>query len=223
MLEWRGGYLSSAHSYKINRQLKREPDNVVQSSKVRIIGGQWRSRKIQFPVVSGLRPTADPIRETLFNWLQNEIAGRTCLDLFAGSGACGFEALSRGAKRVVFIENNRLAYDSLGSNIDLLGAEGAERLHIDAADWLDGHAAQYQSCFDVVFIDPPFAKSLATPVCHQLEQKNILKEAAKIVIESDRILLKNELPDNWQRLKQKKSGSVYYYLYEKGSEVPKYD
>ena len=191
----------------------------MQKSKVRIIGGQWRSRKIPFPVVSGLRPTADRIRETMFNWLQEEVAGQTCLDLFAGSGACGLEALSRGAKRVVFIENNRLAYDSIGSNINLLQAVGAERLYIDVEDWLNRQSTQYQNCFGVVFIDPPFAMNLAASVCHLLEQQNILKGAAKIVIESDRILLENELPDSWKQLKGRKTGLVYYYLYEKGSQV----
>ncbi|MBQ14485.1 MAG: 16S rRNA (guanine(966)-N(2))-methyltransferase RsmD [Gammaproteobacteria bacterium] len=191
----------------------------MQNSKVRIIGGKWRSRKLQFPVVSGLRPTADRIRETFFNWLQEEIPGQTCLDLFAGSGACGFEALSRGAKRVLFIENNELAYDALGANIDLLHAEGAERLCIDFADWLDRQSNQYQNCFGIVFIDPPFTMDLISSVCHLLEQKNILKTTTKIVIESDRILVENELPDSWKPLKAKKSGSVYYYLYEKGSQA----
>ncbi len=130
------------------------------SNRVRIIGGQYRRRLLDFPGSSGLRPTPDRVRETLFNWLGQDLPGWTCLDLFAGSGALGFEAASRGAARVVMIERERAALDALEKNRALLGAGAVDVLRADAMAWL----ANNRETFDLVFIDPPFDSGLAETV-----------------------------------------------------------
>src|ERR1700682_2440780 len=124
-------------------------------NRVRIIGGQWRSRLIKFPPAAQLRPTPDRVRETLFNWLGQRLDGLTCLDLFAGSGALGFEAASRGAARVVMVENDRQAFGALGGYKDLLRATQVELVFGDALDYL----RRSKEAFDVVFLDPPFRQN----------------------------------------------------------------
>jgi 16S rRNA (guanine966-N2)-methyltransferase len=126
------------------------------SNQVRIIGGQYRRRLLAFPDVPGLRPTPDRVRETLFNWLGQDLPGWVCLDLFAGSGALGFEAASRGAARVVMVERERTALETLQANRSLLGATQVEVQRADGVTWLAGSAEQ----FDLVFLDPPFDSGL---------------------------------------------------------------
>ncbi len=130
------------------------------ANRVRIIGGRYRRRLLDFPDRAGLRPTPDRVRETLFNWLGQDLPGWTCLDLFAGSGALGFEAASRGAGRVVMIERERAACAALETNRDLLGAGGIDILRADALAWL----ANNRETFDLVFVDPPFDSGLAAAV-----------------------------------------------------------
>ena len=130
------------------------------ANRVRIIGGQYRRRLLDFPGSAGLRPTPDRVRETLFNWLGQDLPGWACLDLFAGSGALGFEAASRGAGRVVMIERDRAALDALEKNRAVLGAVAVEILRADALAWL----ANSRESFDLVFIDPPFDSGLVAPV-----------------------------------------------------------
>lgn len=122
------------------------------ANRVRIIGGNFRRRMLGFPTAEGLRPTPDRVRETLFNWLGQDLHGWSCLDLFAGSGALGFEAASRGAARVVMVERERGAYDALLHNRDLLGARDVEVQRADALHWLAAHS----ETFDLIFVDPPF-------------------------------------------------------------------
>jgi 16S rRNA (guanine966-N2)-methyltransferase len=122
------------------------------SNQVRIIGGQWRRRILHFPAVAGLRPTPDRVRETLFNWLGQRLDGLRCLDLFAGSGALGFEAASRGAREVVMVERDRRALAALRENRDLLGATQVEVVAADGLAWLAGAHGP----FDLIFLDPPF-------------------------------------------------------------------
>ena len=131
---------------------------------MRIIGGKYRRRLLDFPDSAGLRPTPDRVRETLFNWLGQDLVGWICLDLFAGSGALGFEAASRGAARVVMIERDRAALGALEKNRTTLAATGVETLPADALSWL---AASRES-FDLVFVDPPFDSGLVDPVLAQL-------------------------------------------------------
>jgi 16S rRNA (guanine966-N2)-methyltransferase len=131
---------------------------------VRIIGGQYRRRLLDFPDSAGLRPTPDRVRETLFNWLGQDLPGWTCLDLFAGSGALGFEAASRGAGRVVMNERDRAALDALEKNRVVLGAKQVDILRADALAWL----ANNREAFDLIFVDPPFDSELATLVLADL-------------------------------------------------------
>ena len=121
-------------------------------NKVRIIGGEWRSRVIEFPPRADLRPTPDRVRETLFNWLGQDLSGKCCLDLFAGSGALGFEAASRGARRVVMVERDPAAWRALQANAELLAARKVELKRADALEFLRAD----DGCYDVVFLDPPF-------------------------------------------------------------------
>jgi 16S rRNA (guanine966-N2)-methyltransferase len=130
------------------------------ANRVRIIGGQYRRRLLDFPGSAGLRPTPDRVRETLFNWLGQDLPGWTCLDLFAGSGALGFEAASRGAGRVVMIERERAALDALEKNRAVLGANQVDILRADALAWL----ANSRETFDLIFVDPPFDSGLAGTV-----------------------------------------------------------
>lgn len=134
------------------------------SNRVRIIGGQYRRRLLEFPDGAGLRPTPDRVRETLFNWLGQDLPGWTCLDLFAGSGALGFEAASRGAARVVMIERDARALAALERNRTLLATIPVEIVRADALAWL----ANTRETFDLVFVDPPFDSGQAGPVLADL-------------------------------------------------------
>jgi 16S rRNA (guanine966-N2)-methyltransferase len=144
---------------------------------VRIIGGQYRRRLLDFPDSAGLRPTPDRVRETLFNWLGQDLPGWVCLDLFAGSGALGFEAASRGAERVIMIERDRAALDALEKNRDVLGATQVDILRADALAWLDNS----RETFDLIFVDPPFDSGLAATVLTGLARH--LKSSGQAYIE----------------------------------------
>jgi len=181
-------------------------------NKLRIIGGDWRSRQLNFVDAPGLRPTPARVRETLFNWLQYEIVGKQCLDLYAGSGALGFEAASRGAKSVVQVENNAQACRCLRDNALMLAA--ADRIQVVQSDvlrYLDGNA----EAFDVAFLDPPFGQNLAVQTCKQLEDKGWLARHAKIYVETERHFDFSGMPENWRQLKSKSAGEVGYHLFER--------
>lgn len=175
---------------------------------LRIIGGEWRSRKLPVADVPGLRPSTDRVRETLFNWLQADIAGARCLDLFAGSGALGFEAASRGAREVVLVESDARAQQNLAANIVLLKAQQVQLVRADAMSWLQ----QAHGPFDVVFLDPPYASHLLAPSCALLEQQHQLAAQAKIYLEYPSQYELPQLPENWQIIRGKKAGQVGYYL-----------
>jgi 16S rRNA (guanine966-N2)-methyltransferase len=147
------------------------------ANRVRIIGGQYRRRLLDFPDSAGLRPTSDRVRETLFNWLGQDLPGWACLDLFAGSGALGFEAASRGAGRVVMIERDRAALGALEKNRAVLGANQVDILRVDALAWL----ANSHESFDLVFIDPPFDSGLAGVVLADLARH--LKSGGQAYVE----------------------------------------
>ncbi len=178
-------------------------------NEVRIIGGTWRSRKIRFPDSPGLRPTPDRVRETLFNWLGQELDGLVCLNLYAGSGVLGFEAASRGAKRVVQVERNPEACYALKRNCDLLNALTVQIVTMDIARFLAGPS----EAFDVVFIDPPFEQGLVEPCCRLLEEKGWLAPHARIYIEAEKDKLLDRLPENWKSHRNKQAGGVGYHLY----------
>ena len=177
--------------------------------RLRIIAGKWRSRKLEFPDQQGLRPTPDRVRETVFNWLQLDVPGSRCLDAFAGSGALGFEAASRGAAEVVMLEANPEAATALQRNIDLLDGAGIELVVTDAVTWL----TQNQRLFDIVFLDPPFTAGLLGRCCQTLENGHTLADDAKIYIEHAVGDNGFSVPEDWQCLKSKSAGQVAYKLF----------
>lgn len=184
---------------------------------VRIIGGELRSRRITFSDGEGLRPTADRIRETLFNWLQEQVGGARCLDLFAGSGALGFEAMSRGASALDVVEAEAGAVQALRDNIHQLGLAHAAVHATKAQTWIENNAGQ-STPYDIVFLDPPYAMAILYPVCAMLQASHLLADGCRIYIENSDQLIPQSLPANWELMKQKKSGQVYYYLFKVRAE-----
>ena len=188
---------------------KRSNAGKSQPGRLRIVAGKWRSRLLDIADVPGLRPTSERIRETLFNWLSPRLHGARCLDLFAGTGALGLEALSRGAAQTVFIEKATPAVRSLRNSIAALDAGGATVLQTDAVSYLK---QQQSTPFDIVFLDPPFADDSLEELCRLLEDHNVLAKDALIYIEQDRSRPQVELPPCWQLTKNKTAGNVRYML-----------
>ena len=189
---------------------KKSQTNKKGTNTLRIIGGQWRSRKLQFTDAPGLRPTPDRVRETLFNWLQADIHHATCLDLFAGSGALGMEALSRGAKDVVFVENNIAAASQLKNNLELLKAE-ATVIHNDALAFLNTQSCQGIS-FDVIFLDPPYRQSLLERSLRLLIEVKLIDKNTLIYLEHEQEESFNWADYNLQILKETHAGQVQSFL-----------
>ncbi len=184
------------------------------SSTLRIIGGQWRGRKLGFTPAEGLRPTTDRVRETLFNWLAPDIHGARCLDLFAGSGALGLEALSRGAAHCDFLDTSRAVVQQLKSHLDTLDATvKAEVVQASALDFLKASSGTW----DIAFIDPPFGQGLASPVCALLDQRGLLSEHALVYIETGKGEAAPEVPGHWQCHREKVAGGVAYRLFIVGA------
>ncbi len=175
--------------------------------KVRIIAGKWRGRKLDVIESPGLRPTPDRIRETLFNWLQHEIVGARCLDLFAGTGAIAFEALSRGAAEVFMIESNPKIVESLKQHAEILNSEGHTIQLADATSWLK----QGITGFDIIFLDPPFREGFIEQCCEAISEESLLKPKGLVYIESEKGLT---LPAGWEIRKQTKAGNVQSMLIE---------
>ena len=175
---------------------------------VRIIGGRLRGRKLLFRDQVGLRPTGDRIRETLFNWLQPLIPGARCLDLFAGSGALGFEAASRGAAEVVMVERAPGVAQDLRANLERLGATEVTLVQADALRLLEQPGAP----FDLVLLDPPFAAGLLEVCCARLSAKGWLRPGALVYVETDAAAGLPNLPEAWRWLHRKSSGQVAYGL-----------
>lgn len=175
---------------------------------VRIIGGLYRGKKLKFPSVQGLRPTPDRVRETLFNWLMNDIMGSRCLDAFAGSGALGFEALSRGAKEVCLLEVSSLVFEQLQASAKGFPHPGLRLKQVDARAYLQTAKESY----DIVFLDPPFHEDYLSDCLRYLAQNLILIPGGMVYVESADELT---VLDSWIRLKGKKAGQVYYTLLEK--------
>ncbi|MDX1251613.1 MAG: 16S rRNA (guanine(966)-N(2))-methyltransferase RsmD [Gammaproteobacteria bacterium] len=176
---------------------------------LRIIGGEWRGRKLAFPGIEGLRPTPDRVRETLFNWLRDVVPGSRCLDLFAGSGALGFEALSRGAAQAVMVDQEARVIAQLHKNIEILHAQSAHAVQADALSYLQGPPQP----FDVVFLDPPYRLfDLLQPCCEQLENRGWLGPHAHIYLEAEAARGLPSLPRNWQVIRSKQAGQVGYHL-----------
>lgn len=172
-------------------------------NKVRISAGEWRSRLLRFPDALGLRPTPDRVRQTLFNWLGQELHGKACLDLFAGSGALGFEALSRFAAAVVMVEQNPAVHRALTDNASQLKATRARILRQDALQFL----AQDHQRFDVIFLDPPYGQGWLDKLLPQLASH--LAPDGVVYAEAEHALA--DLP-GWTVYKHGKAGSVHYHL-----------
>lgn len=185
------------------------------SGQIRIIAGQCRGRRISFPAVVGLRPTGDRLRETLFNWLTAELRGTRCLDLFAGSGALGLEAASRGAGDVILIELNPAAARALDENIEVLGLKSARVFNANVLNWLQQNASDSKP-FDIIFLDPPFDSTLlAETITTLTQQSTLLAEEAMIYIEAPARQTLDSLPDSWQLHRHKTAGDVACYLYRR--------
>ena len=184
-------------------------------NRVRIIAGRWRGRKLDFPSIEGLRPTTDPIRETLFNWLQRYLPQANCLDLYAGSGTLGFEAASRGARHVLMVEKEAQAIKTLQENKALLQADNVQLMHRLALDVLKAKVEEKEKSFDIVFLDPPFQQGELQECVKHLEQSGRLSDDAVIYIECESKLKLNFLPATWVERRQKKAGQVVYCLYQR--------
>ena len=181
------------------------------SGKLKIIGGQWRSRIIQFEDAPGLRPTPGRLRETLFNWLQSDVPGSRCLDLFSGSGALGFEAASRGASAVVMVESNPKTVEGLRRSVVSLQADKVEVKSQRAEEFLSTSNDQR---YDLVFMDPPFDKDMAASICQKLESGQKLTVGAKIYVEIAKQQTLDDMPENWKLLKQSQAGDVRCFLFQ---------
>jgi 16S rRNA (guanine966-N2)-methyltransferase len=179
---------------------------------VRIIGGRWRGRRLRLCGAPGLRPTPDRVRETVFNWLQSPLPGARCLDLFAGSGALGLEALSRGAAEVVFVERNVAIARRLQDNLALLEAVSGRLERTDALIWL----RRKPEFFDIIFLDPPFGRNLLEPTCMALESGGWLRSRAWIYLESEVALKTLRLPSSWELVRDNCAGDVRYRLALRG-------
>lgn len=182
------------------------------TQRLRIIGGEWRSRIIQFPAAEGLRPTGDRIRETLFNWLAPYVSGANCLDLFAGSGILGLEALSRGAQHCTAIELNPQAAKQLQNNKQLLQASKLEIIEGNAMRFIGEPAS---AKFDLVFLDPPFADNRIEQVCRQLEDHHWLACNAWIYCEQPADRAHFATPENWRLHRNKSTGGVNCQLFSR--------
>ncbi|ROL77235.1 16S rRNA (guanine(966)-N(2))-methyltransferase RsmD [Pseudomonas vranovensis] len=180
---------------------------------LRIIAGEWRSRRLGFPDAPGLRPTPDRVRETLFNWLAPHIEGAKVLDAYTGSGALYLEALSRGAGDSVALDSNPAAIASLRQNLETLRCPRGQVIQTDAQRYLQGEP---KLAFDLVFLDPPFNQGLLPTTCALLEERQWLAENAWIYTESETPPSTLQLPGNWRLHREKKAGQVYYALWQRG-------
>jgi len=170
---------------------------------VRIVGGLWRSRILEFPDAADLRPSPDRVRETLFNWLGRDLTGMVCLDLFAGSGALGFEALSRGAASVIMVEKNPVVLRALRDNAAKLGATGLTVVRGDALEFARGA----HSRFDVVFVDPPYRLGLQVAALDLL--RGLLALGGRVYVEGNAVF---EPPRGWAILRRARAGNVHFHL-----------
>ena len=177
--------------------------------KVRIIGGMWRRRMLNLPRVAQVRPTPDRVRETLFNWLAPFIAGTSCLDAFAGSGALGFEAASRGASRVRLLDTSAEVVAHLREQCEAFDAQTISVEHADAVSWLERPAVE---SFDAIFIDPPFDAEMIEPTVNAIAGNGWLASGGVVFIEAGARAARPELPVGWAFEREKRAGRVRYYL-----------
>ncbi|MFY8274354.1 16S rRNA (guanine(966)-N(2))-methyltransferase RsmD [Pseudoalteromonas sp. SSDWG2] len=182
------------------------------SGQIRIIGGQHRGRKLPVHDVTGLRPTTDRVKETVFNWLMMDVRDANVLDCFAGAGSLGFEALSRFAAKATLIELDNTAAKQLEENAQLLKLSNVDIINTNAITFVQQMA---QQSFDLVFVDPPFNQNLSTPCCEALEENNWLSEQALVYVEVESDNQDFSAPANWQLFKEKVAGQVWCRLYRR--------
>lgn len=175
---------------------------------LRIIGGEWRGRKIRFPPLEAIRPTPDRVRETVFNWLQGDVPGSRCLDLFAGSGALGLEALSRGASRVVFVDVDPTVTRHLAATLQAFQCDRGEVVRADAARYLAGPPEP----FDIVLLDPPYAARALAETCRRIDTAGWLRPGGVAYLEDAASAGAPDLPPGWTLLRSKRAGEVGYHL-----------
>lgn len=175
---------------------------------LRIIGGEWRGKRLEFPVLRGVRPTPDRVRETLFNWLTPLIQGARCLDLYTGSGALGLEAASRGAAQVIMVDREPAMIEALGQHCAQLNSKNIELIQMDALKFL----RKNQLVFDVVFLDPPFLDDLLEQSLATLLSGSHLSMNARVYVEMNKFGERPVLPVDWEYLRSKTAGQVAYYL-----------
>ncbi|HEY6986670.1 MAG TPA: 16S rRNA (guanine(966)-N(2))-methyltransferase RsmD [Rhodanobacteraceae bacterium] len=183
--------------------------------KLRIVAGSLRGSRLAVPEKAGLRPTPDRVRETLFNWLTPVIEGARCLDLYAGTGALGIEALSRGARACTFVESDRALARDLRDNLARLKIENARVIETDALAWLAGGAEP----FDIVFIDPPFTANLWNMSAERLEGRGWLAPGSWIYVESPADT-RLALPPSWMLHREGQAGAVRFALYRRAAADP---
>lgn len=176
---------------------------------IRIIGGLYRGKKLTFPEVEGLRPTPDRVRETLFNWLMNDIKDARCLDAFAGSGALGFEAFSRGAAKVVFIEQSPQAHSNLKKIITQFNSPNLKLIKEDTLAYLQLRKEQ----FDIIFLDPPFAQNYIPQCLDEIVKNKLVPQGGLVYLESSTAIEPDSI--HWQQVKLKQAGQVIFGLFEK--------
>jgi len=183
---------------------------------LRIIGGDWRSRKLRFPDAGGVRPSPARTRETLFNWLNFHLAGRDCLDLFAGSGALGLEALSRGAAAITLVDYTPALTKALQDNLRQLGTNKGDVVCQDVAQYL---AHRHRPAFDIIFMDPPFRQGWLGRLLPLIDAQQWLKPGGWAYVEHERELASVAVPADWQLHRQKTAGQVTYNLFRKAPDT----
>ncbi|MDV7106051.1 16S rRNA (guanine(966)-N(2))-methyltransferase RsmD [Vibrio sp. TH_r3] len=193
---------------------KNSSQKTSQQGSIRIIAGIWRGRKLPVGQAEGLRPTTDRVKETLFNWLAQDVPQANCLDLFAGSGSLGFEAASRQAKNVVMLELNKQTHLQLTKNIATINTSNIKAINTDTLSFL----SEPGTPFDIVFIDPPFRQGLLEECLQRLEKNNWLAKNAMIYIETEKELVLPDIPNNWSLYREKNAGQVSYRLFERNSQ-----
>ena len=186
-------------------------NNSKNRGKVRITSGEWKNRNLEVPDIDGLRPTSERVRETLFNWLMPSIHKSVCLDLFAGSGSLGFEALSRGAKHCTFVEKSKLAFSQIKTTRTSLNAVNSEVHNCDAIDFL---SSVHNHNFNLVFLDPPFSDDYLISSIESIHEYQLVSSGGYIYIEFNKNNDLFDLPDNWSVIRKKIYGNVCFNLIE---------
>ena len=186
-------------------------NNSKNRGKVRITSGEWKNRNLEVPDIDGLRPTSERVRETLFNWLMPSIHKSVCLDLFAGSGSLGFEALSRGAKHCTFVEKSKLAFSQIKTTRTSLNAVNSVVHNCDAIDFL---SSVHNHNFNLVFLDPPFSDDYLISSIESIHEYQLVSRGGYIYIEFNKNNDLFDLPDNWSVIRKKIYGNVCFILIE---------